>query len=442
MNRFLFSLLTMAAIWGMAVSSLYAENQSLFAPAAQSGQAAKTSPAEPVSEKKTNTPPLISEPPQEAASVVGNEIQVEDLAPASPLIKAKQSLSPEITVDSEGRKTLTIKGEPSKLPSSSNIVIDENGRKTLVLRGDDGPKINFGQPSADQVSVSGKTAEQTTAMPTTSPPATPKPAERPYWEVDPADAVVMQPYFLVEEQTETVPYWWDVQEKVNNVPPWQMKEEVEQWPYYLEKPKDEPKPVQAAAITPSPSEGDGDGDVRIINYYRFQDEKGVTHLTNVPNDSRYKMFTLKVKVQVTVQRGLAGKRVRFTHNTLRPIIMRAAATYDLDPALIAAVIKSESAFDSQAVSWAGAQGLMQLMPGTARDMGCLNPFDPEQNVMGGSRYLRLMLNRFKGDLTLAIAAYNCGPERVARNWRVPNIAETQNYVKIVTRNYESYKLQF
>ncbi|MDL2227219.1 lytic transglycosylase domain-containing protein, partial [Deltaproteobacteria bacterium OttesenSCG-928-M10] len=162
------------------------------------------------------------------------------------------------------------------------------------------------------------------------------------------------------------------------------------------------------------------------------------HLTNAPTDPRYRLFT----VQVKVQRGLAGKRVRFTHNTLRPIIMKAAAAYNLDPALIAAVIKSESAFDSQAVSWAGAQGLMQLMPATGREMGCRDPFDPEENVMAGSRYLRRMLNRFNGDLTLAIAAYNCGPERVARNWRVPNIAETQNYVVIVSRNYERYKQQF
>ncbi|MGL4208090.1 MAG: lytic transglycosylase domain-containing protein, partial [Candidatus Adiutrix sp.] len=67
------------------------------------------------------------------------------------------------------------------------------------------------------------------------------------------------------------------------------------------------------------------------------------------------------------------------------------------------------------------------------------PFDPRDNIMGGSRYLRMMLNRFGGDLTLALAAYNAGPERVARRWQVPNIKETQNYVKIVMRNYESYK---
>jgi soluble lytic murein transglycosylase-like protein len=84
---------------------------------------------------------------------------------------------------------------------------------------------------------------------------------------------------------------------------------------------------------------------------------------------------------------------------------------------------------------------MQLMPSTARDMGCADPFDPVQNIMAGSRYLRLMLNTFGGDLTLAIASYNCGPERVKRLWRVPNIPETKNYVVIVSRNYERYKGQ-
>ncbi|MDR2613598.1 MAG: lytic transglycosylase domain-containing protein [Deltaproteobacteria bacterium] len=142
-----------------------------------------------------------------------------------------------------------------------------------------------------------------------------------------------------------------------------------------------------------------------------------------------------VTVQITISRGLAPFR-KLSLDRLRPVISRAAARYRLDPALIAAIIKAESAFDPKAVSWAGARGLMQLMPNTARHMGVKDSFDPEQNVMGGARYLREMLDRFGGDLTLAVAAYNCGPERVARAGRVPDISETRNYVRTVKANLE------
>ncbi|UQZ89393.1 hypothetical protein C4J81_09360 [Deltaproteobacteria bacterium Smac51] len=132
----------------------------------------------------------------------------------------------------------------------------------------------------------------------------------------------------------------------------------------------------------------------------------------------------------------------FNHENMMAHVMAASVKYDLEPALIMAVIKAESAFNPKAVSHAGAQGLMQLMPGTARDMGCRNPFDPRQNIMGGSRYLRLMLDRFGGDVSLALAAYNAGPGRVARHGGIPNIAETKSYVKIVMNNYKKYQRQF
>ncbi len=263
--------------------------------------------------------------------------------------------------------------------------------------------------------------------------------EKPYWLVDKPENET--PYFLAGPKPETVPYW-RVERTDDAAPYWRTESTPADRPYWLPQVEvveilaSEVKPVAVAALPPDSSMAPSDS--RTISYYMYQDERGVKHLTNTPTDPRYRLFTVVVKMQ----RGLSRPKMRFTHNSLRPIIMKAASIYNLDPALIAAVIKSESAFDSQAVSWAGAQGLMQLMPGTARDMGVRNPFDPEENIMGGSRYIRLMLNRFKGDLTLAIAAYNAGPERVARHWRVPNIAETQNYVKIVTRNYDRYKLQF
>jgi hypothetical protein len=170
-----------------------------------------------------------------------------------------------------------------------------------------------------------------------------------------------------------------------------------------------------------------------LSYYMFTDDQGVVHLTDAPADPRYRLFS----IQVTVSSGLAPFR-RLDIEKVRPLIMEASATYKVDPALIAAIIRAESAFDPKAVSWAGAQGLMQLMPSTARLVGCEDSFDPAQNIMGGTKYLRMMLNRFNGDVTLAVAAYNAGPERVARVMGVPAINETRNYVKVVLRNYEMF----
>lgn len=104
-----------------------------------------------------------------------------------------------------------------------------------------------------------------------------------------------------------------------------------------------------------------------------------------------------------------------------------AIKYQLSPSLIDALVWQESRWRHEAVSPVGARGLAQLMPGTARDMG-VDIRDPMQNLEGGARYLRIQLNRFEGNLALALAAYNCGPERVARVNRVPGIRETQLYV--------------
>lgn len=113
------------------------------------------------------------------------------------------------------------------------------------------------------------------------------------------------------------------------------------------------------------------------------------------------------------------------------IINSAAAKWGVDPALIKSVIKAESGFNTNAVSHAGAQGLMQLMPSTARSLGVSDPFDPEQNIMGGARHLRGLLDRFGGDEAKAIAAYNAGAGRVMQYDGVPPFTETQNYVSKV-----------
>ncbi len=176
--------------------------------------------------------------------------------------------------------------------------------------------------------------------------------------------------------------------------------------------------------------------------YSFVDASGVTHLTNVPVDSRYRLL---LATPVAERPDPPGKYLARSAD-YDPMIERAARAVALRPELVRAVIVVESAFNPRAVSKRGAQGLMQLKPSTARRYGVSNPFDPEQNITAGAHYLRDLLQRFGNDLELTLAAYNAGEEAVERYGRsippfsetrhyVPPFSETRHYVPAVLRVY-------
>ncbi len=164
--------------------------------------------------------------------------------------------------------------------------------------------------------------------------------------------------------------------------------------------------------------------------FMFTDNNGVLHFTNVPTSSSYKLFIKEYP-----------RKSKKHHSTDRydHLITEASKKHDIPFPLLKAIIKAESNFDKMAVSRAGALGLMQIMPNNLKEFKIDDPFDPWENVMGGTRYLKKLLLRFNGKLPLAIAAYNAGPERVNSYNDIPPIKETENYVKRVMKYYYIFK---
>ena len=172
--------------------------------------------------------------------------------------------------------------------------------------------------------------------------------------------------------------------------------------------------------------------------YRYEDDEGIVHFTDAPTDRRFRIFMrdLKKDKQLRTKLQLAGSVNPAEYDQ---IISSCATKYGVNPSLIKAVIHAESGYNPNAVSSKGASGLMQLMPGTARTLKVNNSFDPKDNVEGGVKYLRFLLDTFRGDVSLAVAAYNAGLNKVARYGGIPPYNETRTYVNRVLYYMQSYQ---
>jgi soluble lytic murein transglycosylase-like protein len=168
--------------------------------------------------------------------------------------------------------------------------------------------------------------------------------------------------------------------------------------------------------------------------YKYEDAEGIIHLTNVPTQHGIKYVLIMREKRVLFDKKLSVDISKYDH-----LITKASQKYDVESALIKAVIKAESNFNHMAVSPKGARGLMQLMPATASSLQVRDSFHPENNIEGGVRYLKYLLKYFNGNLSLALAAYNAGENAVIRYGGIPPYRETQTYVQKVLSYLDKYK---
>jgi hypothetical protein len=168
----------------------------------------------------------------------------------------------------------------------------------------------------------------------------------------------------------------------------------------------------------------------MADVYRYVDENGIVHFSNVPTNPKFKVW---------IREGPVHFPPGTDYTEYDSLIAETARKYGVDFALVKAVIKTESNFNHRAVSKKGAKGLMQLMPQTASVLGVNDCFHPEDNIVGGIRHLSYLIDLYDADLKLALAAYNAGENAVARYRGIPPYAETRAYVRRVLDNYERYR---
>lgn len=168
--------------------------------------------------------------------------------------------------------------------------------------------------------------------------------------------------------------------------------------------------------------------------YMYQDKDGVINFTNAPTHSGYRRVIREVTANYNPSPAIVSPGDNYEE-----LIQNVSGRHSLDADLIRAVIRAESGFNSYARSHKGAMGLMQLMPDTARSLNVFEPYDPYHNVDGGVRYLKMLLGRYQGDVSLSLAAYNAGSGAVDKHGGIPPYAETREYVRRVLQYWDQYR---
>lgn len=180
------------------------------------------------------------------------------------------------------------------------------------------------------------------------------------------------------------------------------------------------------------------GESQAKGIYYMVKEDGSLCITDIPTSRKYKPYKFEKTINYIRNAVVAFKRDHRSVEEVNAIVSGLCTKYGVDKKLVMAVIDVESGFNAAAVSTAGAQGLMQIMPATGRDLDLVDPFDPSENIDAGIRYLRYLLDTFP-DRRLAVAAYNAGPNAVKKYGGIPPYAETQNYVEKVWARLKHYE---